>query len=207
VHDLYARLIRGVPLTGDPCSDMAVFLAHHGHTETVDHSHRVAVEAEKLATRFGANPSHARIAGCLHDVSAAIPVAKRASVAEALGLEILPEEEAAPMLLHQKLSAVMARDVFGIADRASLCAIQCHTTLKASASLLDKVVFVADKVAWDQSGVPPYLKDITHALRRSLDQAALCYLDYLWQRRDTLLAVHPWFVQAYKELASHRKIE
>jgi predicted HD superfamily hydrolase involved in NAD metabolism len=205
MHDLYTQLIRGVPLTGNPCSDMAVFLAHHGRTETVEHSHRVAVEAERLAARFGANPSYARIAGRLHDASAAFPVAQRASAAEALGLEILPEEEAAPMLLHQKLSAVMARDIFGVADRAILCAIECHTTLKTGASLLDKVVFIADKITWDQSGAPPYLEEITHALWRSLDQAALCYLDYQWQRRDALLAVHPWFVQAYKELASHRK--
>jgi predicted HD superfamily hydrolase involved in NAD metabolism len=205
MHALYAQLIRSLPLTGNPCSDMAVFLAHHGCASTVEHSHRVAIEAERLATQFGANPSYARIAGCLHDVSAALPVAQRISAAKALELEILPEEEAAPMLLHQKLSAAMARDIFDIADGAILCAVECHTTLKAGASTLDKVVFVADKVAWDQSGIPPYLKDVTRALRRSLDRAALCYLDYLWQRQDTLLAVHPWFEQAYRELTSRIK--
>ena len=103
------------------------------------------------------------------------------------------------MLLHQKLSAVMAEQIFGIGDPSILHAVRCHTTLRARASLLDKVVFVADKIAWDQAGAPPYLDEITQALRRSLDDAVWCYLDTLWQQRATLAAVHPWFVDAYLE--------
>jgi len=106
------------------------------------------------------------------------------------------------MILHQKLSAVMAREIFGIGDAAVLSAIGCHTTLKASASTLDKVVFVADKIAWDQPGKPPYLDGILGALDQSLHQAALRYLDYLWQRRQTLPAVHPWFVAAHRQVTT-----
>jgi HD superfamily phosphohydrolase YqeK len=66
--------------------------------------------------------------------------------------------------------------------------------------VLDKVVFVADKVAWDQPGAPPYLGALSEALTRSLDEAVFRYLDYLWQRREALLAVHPWLADAYREL-------
>lgn len=200
MHRLLAQLVRDVHLTGQVDSDVMALLTHFGHTNTVRHCRRVAAEAERLAAQFGADPVHAHIASWLHDVSAVFPVAQRVSVARELGLEILAEEEIAPMLLHQKISAALARHVFGIEDEAVLSAVECHTTLKAGASLLDKVVFVADKVAWDQSGVPPYLPEITRALERSLDEAVLCYLEYLWQRRADLAAVHPWFVRAYHEM-------
>lgn len=198
MHRRLAQLVRDVHLTAQVDSDVTALLTRYGDTNTVRHCQHVAAEAERLAAQFGADPARAHIAGWLHDVSAVFPVAQRVSVARGLGLEILPEEEIAPMLLHQKISAAIARHVFGIGDEAVLSAVECHTTLKAGASLLDKVVFVADKVAWDQSGVPPYLPEITRALERSLDEAVLCYLEYLWQKRADLAAVHPWFVQAYR---------
>ena len=105
-------------------------------------------------------------------------------------------------MLHQKLSAVMAREIFGIADEPLLSAIGCHTTLKANASALDKVVFLADKLRWDQAGAPPYLAALQTACGQSLDQGAACYLGYLWQQRSRLPIVHPWFVEAYHQLKS-----
>jgi HD superfamily phosphohydrolase YqeK len=104
------------------------------------------------------------------------------------------------MILHQKLSAVLARQIFGVEDEAVLKAVECHTTLRAGATPLDKVVFIADKVAWDQSGVPPYQAALLEAMTHSLDAAALCYLSYLWERRSTLLVVHPWMAEAYADL-------
>ena len=105
-------------------------------------------------------------------------------------------------MLHQKLSAVMAREIFGIADEPLLSAIGCHTTLKANASALDKVVFLADKLRWDQAGDPPYLATLRTACGQSLNRGAACYLDYLWQQRSRLPVVHPWFVEAYHQLKS-----
>jgi HD superfamily phosphohydrolase YqeK len=83
-----------------------------------------------------------------------------------------------------------------LTDREILSAIGCHTTLKTKATLLDKVVFLADKIAWDQVGKPPYLNKVIEALEVSLDAAVLEYLDYLWERRDQLQVLHPWFIEA-----------
>ena len=161
----------------------------------------MAAEARRLAIRFGEDPARAEAAGLLHDISAPIPDAERLATAEAWGVEALAEERAYPMILHQKLSAVIAREAFGVKDAGVLSAIGCHTTLKAGASRLDKVVFVADKIAWDQPGDPPYLAEILAATERSLDAAAFCYLDYLYQRRATLRVAHPWMLAAWAEVA------
>ncbi len=61
-------------------------------------------------------------------------------------------------------------------------------------------MFVADKIAWDQSGDPPYLIELVGALGRSLECASLVYLDYLWEHRGALRVVHPWMLAARTEL-------
>jgi HD superfamily phosphohydrolase YqeK len=144
-------------------------------------------------------------AGYLHDISAVIPNDRRIKSAQDYDLEILPAEFNCPMILHQKLSVVLARQVFGISDDAVLSAVGCHTTLKAKASDLDKVVFLADKIAWDQEGVAPYLSSVLEALKESLDAAVMVYLEYLWAQRESLAVVHPWFVEAREDLLRHMK--
>lgn len=186
--------------TGHLRRDVATFLALHGCAETAGHVAQVATEAKRLAERFGASVAAAEVAGLLHDISAVIPNEERLAAAHAFGIDVLPEEATFPMILHQKLSVVLARDIFGVTAPETLSAIGCHTTLKADSSLLDKVVFVADKIQWDQAGDPPYLAELQQALDRSLDHAAFCYLDYLWQRRATMRVVHPWLVAAHQEL-------
>jgi predicted HD superfamily hydrolase involved in NAD metabolism len=158
-----------------------------------------------MAIRFGADADAAETAGWLHDVSAVIPNERRVELAEQLGLDVLPEERALPMITHQRLSRVFARELFGVTAEPVLSAIGCHTTLKAPSSQLDRIVFVADKIAWDQPGRPPYYDDIVAAACRSIDDGARCYLSYLWQRREMLAVVHPWFVAAYQDLAENNR--
>jgi predicted HD superfamily hydrolase involved in NAD metabolism len=196
-------LTKDFKITGDLASDVTAFLTQHGCSKTAAHCRDVAGEARRVALKTNVNPDQAEIGGWLHDISAVIPTAERIHAAELWGLEVLPEEASFPMIIHQKLSVVLAREVFGVNDAGVLSAIGCHTTLKADASPLDKVVFVADKLAWDQPGVPPYHAEMWVALEHSLDRAALVYLQNLWDRRDTLKVVHPWMVAAYIAL-THR---
>lgn len=195
-----ARLTYHFTPTGHLRRDVATFLTLHKQAHTAGHVTQVAAEARQLADRFGAVTEEAEVAGLLHDISAVIPNEERIATAHAFGIEVLPEEAAFPMIIHQKLSVVLARELFGVTAPAPLSAIGCHTTLKADASLLDKVLFVADKIRWDQAGEPPYLSDLQQALDRSLDHAVFCYLDYLWQQRATLRVVHPWLAAAHQQL-------
>jgi predicted HD superfamily hydrolase involved in NAD metabolism len=195
-----AELAAGVQLTGAVAQDAALFLTHHGRPDTAEHCGAVAAEARRVAELAGADAAAAETAGWLHDISVIIPNQRRIAAAEQLGIEVLPEEATFPMIIHQKLSAVIAREMFRIEDAAILSAIGCHTTLKAGATLLDKVVFVADKLAWDQPGHAPFHDEMRAALGRSLDQAALVYLRYLWDQRASLRVLHPWAQAAYFEL-------
>jgi predicted HD superfamily hydrolase involved in NAD metabolism len=196
VNELRKKIKRNGNLTDDVIRTLASNNCH----ETTLHSKAVAEEAVKLAERFDTDPKKAQIAGLLHDISAVIPFKNRIEIAEELNLDILDEERTFPMIIHQKLSAFIASESFGIQDDAILSAIRCHTTLKKNPSKLDKIIFVADKIQWDQTGTPPYLKGLHDQLQISLDHGTFFFLDYLWQRRDTLKVVHPWLKDAHLQM-------
>ena len=201
MHHELRPLVDGLNLTGNIAGDAVLFLLHHGCPRTAQHSAEVAAVASNIAERFNLTPDKAEIAGWLHDISAVFPADDRANIAHRMGIPVLPEEERFPMLIHQKLSAIISYQIFGVRDRDILSAISCHTTLKRAASDFDKAVFVADKIAWDRHDQPPYLSAIHNALRDSLDAAALVYLQYIWDQRDTLREIHPWLRDAYTQLA------
>jgi len=180
---------------------MVNFLLKHGDSFTATHCSQVATECRRVAAIFGLDEEKAYVAGLFHDISAIIPKPERCDVADAWGVPVLEVERKFPMIVHQKLSAHMASTIFEISDSEILSAIGCHTTLKGGASNLDKVVFVADKIRWDQEGRPPYLTSLLAALKRSLDDAAFCYVNYLWKRRKELPIMHPWLEAAYIELS------
>ncbi|HDR7448887.1 MULTISPECIES: bis(5'-nucleosyl)-tetraphosphatase (symmetrical) YqeK [Bacillus] len=176
------------------------FLLKYDKEFTYHHSIRVANEARKIAIMFHENEEKAEIAGYLHDISAIFPNEDRIKVAEAVGIEILQEERKFPMIIHQKLSRVIAREIFKVEDEEILGAICCHTTLRKHATKMDLVLFVADKIEWDQNGTPSYLVGIKNGLEKSLEHAAFVYISYLWERKDTLKVIHPWLEEAYWHL-------
>jgi predicted HD superfamily hydrolase involved in NAD metabolism len=200
MHALFQELTAQLKFTGDLKRDVHLFLAANGCPKTADHCMAVGIQAREVALVFNADPDAAEIAGWLHDISAVFPSKDRITVSRALQLEVLPEEEQFPMIIHQKISKRMAADIFGIRDTEILDAVGCHTTLRAKSTLLDRVVFVADKIAWDQPGVPPYLDELSSGLKISLSRGAHAYIQYLWERKDTLRVVHPWLKDAYEEL-------
>jgi len=109
-------------------------------------------------------------------------------------------ERAWPKIVHQKLSVVLAREVFHVRDAGVLSAVGCHTTLKAGASALDKVVFIADKLAWDEPYDAPWHPELREALEVSLDAGCRVYLRLLWEQRETLAVFHPWTEEACREM-------
>ncbi len=191
------------PLSGRLVDDVSAFLGLHGCPGTLDHSLRVSVEAERLVQRFGVDAEAAASAGLLHDVSAVIPTQLRLQAAIDLEIDVLEEERACPMILHQKLSRMMAERIFNVNDLLILDAIGCNTTLRSCASQLDRILFLADKLEWDKPGEHPLKVQLLAALNISLDASTWVYLDFLWQQRDSLPTVHPWLAAAWNEARTH----
>lgn len=199
------QYINNFRCSGEVDVDVSLFLTSYGCQKTARHCIAVAGKAVELARHYHCDPSKAKEGGYLHDISVVIPTDHWIAVAHDQSIEVLPEEVQYPLILHQKLSMALAREVFKVTDSEILNAIGCHTTLRLNPSILDKVLFLADKIAWDQEGTPPYLKDLMNALDHSLDLAVLVYLDHLWDSRNELGVIHPWFVQAREQLIQMTK--
>jgi predicted HD superfamily hydrolase involved in NAD metabolism len=191
----------GFQFTGDTLRDAPDFLEHHGFPHVATHVKAVALEARNLAERFGLDANAAELAGILHDIAVIVPNAERIGLTRALDLPVFPEEQQVPMILHQQHGKIFARELFGIREEPVLSAIECHTTLKANSSPLDRAVFLADKISWDQPGIPPYLNDLLAALEHGLDAGARFFLEYLISSPN-LLVVHPWLREAHAEFAT-----
>lgn len=200
MSSILEKLTSNMTATGDLKSDVYQFLLSNHCPKTAEHCMEVGAESRRVAGIVGADQEQAEIAGWLHDISAVFPNDQRIDAARELGIEILSEEEAFPMIVHQKLSKVLAERIFQIKDVAILEAVGCHTTLRSHSTQLDQVLFVADKIAWDQNGEPPYLQQLKEALEVSLPHASFCYLHYLWERRSSLKVIHPWLREAHEEL-------
>ncbi|MFC4737163.1 bis(5'-nucleosyl)-tetraphosphatase (symmetrical) YqeK [Bacillus daqingensis] len=194
-------------LSGDLENDIVSFLHQHDCHATADHSLQVAKAAESLAYQFHADPVQAKTAALLHDCSAVIPNKDKIAVAKELHLPIYEEEKQFPMVIHQRLSNVMGSELFHVKEAAILNAVECHTTLKKEASILDEILFVADKLEWDQKGKPPYLDELTLQLEHSLSHAAFAYLDFMWSKRHTLKVIHPWLKEAHQDLKAKLKAD
>ncbi|MGX7137534.1 HD domain-containing protein [Enterococcus silesiacus] len=174
------------------------FLVEHNCLKTYDHCISVGEYAYELGKNYLDEPDKARIAGYLHDISAIYPDDQRIAVAKKMGIDLYKEEIELPMIIHQKISKEIAFNEFNVTDPVILSAIECHTTLKEDYSDLDLVVFIADKIKWDQQGEPPYIEGLMIALDHSLEAAAFYYIDYLLNHGIQVL--HPWLNEAYVKL-------
>lgn len=92
-----------------------------------DHSVRTMEEAKKLAIHYNANIEKAQIAGLLHDCGKGMNK----------GLD---------NLTHSKTGRDLAREVFNVQDEEILNAIMYHTTGRENMTLLEKIIFIADKI-------------------------------------------------------------
>lgn len=70
-----------------------------------------------------------------------------------------------------------------------------YTTLKKKASMYDKNIFIADKISWDQKGVPPYYDILKEKVVESLDEACYFYINYQFENK-LLLMPHQWIKEA-----------
>lgn len=168
-----------------------MLLAAHGRERTREHVPRVAAQARELAVRFSVDPDRAERAALLHDLGGIFERAEMVALCLSLGLPVELEERQVPMLLHAKLSEVLARDLYGVSDVGVLQAVRFHTTLHGAPTPLDEVVFLADKLEWDQGDVPPYHAGLSRTLEDGLAVGARWMLGWMATSQARLLIAHP----------------
>ncbi len=143
----------------------------------VAHTDRVVELAGRLAECHQLDVSRVCLAARAHDLLRGVPAGELLTRAREVGYELSGPEQAAPVLLHGPLAALELERRFGIDDDLVLRAVRWHTSGHATYGGEEWAVFIADKVEPDKASRRPGLEPI-HALAwRSLERAALRYLD------------------------------
>ncbi len=106
------------------------------------HTINVAILAARYAMIHGADVDKALIAGLMHDCAKELPEEEQKKMAFELSGDLFDD----PNLYHSPAGAVFASKKFGIEDQEILDAITYHTTGRGNMSLLEKCVFLADKL-------------------------------------------------------------
>jgi predicted HD superfamily hydrolase involved in NAD metabolism len=107
------------------------------------------------------------------------------------GIEIDPVCEATPHLLHADVSAIVARNQFGMQDEEVMDAIAHHTLGRPGMSPLSCVVFLADSLE-PSRGKTPELERLRQVSFSSLNEAIWLTSEYsLKFLLDSRCLIHP----------------
>ena len=188
--------------TGDIKADVKSLLYAHYKIKTYEHVKAVAEMNIKIAKQYGLDENICELCGYLHDISAVVPHTQMMEYGIKNNWYIDEAEKQFPMLLHQRISRVIVEEDFGVTEEMILSAIEHHTTLKAEPSAYDMAVFIADKLAWDGDGKPPFYDVIYNGLRLSLEKACLAYHEYIIENK-MILHPHKYFNESLIWLKAH----
>ena len=126
-------------------------------------------EAVRLAEKYGADVTKARIAALLHDCTKKLDMDEQLALCRQYAIPLDELEQKALKLLHSKTGAAIARDVFA-ADDEIYNAILYHTTGKPDMTLLEKIIYLADYIepTRDFPGVETLRRTVYEDLDRGL---------------------------------------
>ena len=145
----------------------------------------------ELARHYHLDVEKAACAGLMHDLAKYFKPAVLLQMARDEGIEIDPVCEATPHLLHADVSAIVARDQFGMEDEAVLQAIANHTLGRPGMSPLSCVVFLADSLE-PSRGNTPELERLRQVSFAGLEKALSLTCDYsLKFLLDSRCLIHP----------------
>ncbi len=158
------------------------------------HSVSTAMLALRLALRFKVDPAAALLSGLLHDLAK-----------EKDGRSWLAQHPAEaywlqdhPPVIHGAHGAELAQ-AWGLTDPEALAAIRYHTTLRAGATDLEKIIFLADKIEYGRTYQD--LEPIRRAAEHNLDEAVrLCLASVIKVMQRRRERPHPFSLAALQEL-------
>ncbi len=128
-----------------------------------------------LALIYGCDTRKARIAGILHDCAKGKTEEELIEECNRYELPLTQIELQNTALLHAKVGAVYAREIYGIEDDGILNAIKYHTTGRPAMTMLEKIVFTADYIEPNRKMLPG-MEEIRRLSYENIDRAIVLIL-------------------------------
>ncbi|HZK40850.1 MAG TPA: bis(5'-nucleosyl)-tetraphosphatase (symmetrical) YqeK [Atribacterota bacterium] len=169
--------------------------------ERLEHSVNTSKIARKLAIKYDYDADKAEVAGLLHDCAKDLDYKTLEKMVLECNIELDEIIRKIPKLLHPLAGAAIAKKEFNIQDPVILKAIKAHSTGAAQMSLLDKIIYLSDKIEplRNMNGV----EEVRKMAEINLDRAVLMALDmgllYLISKN---LLIHPVSIEARNNILS-----
>ncbi|MDD3149259.1 MAG: bis(5'-nucleosyl)-tetraphosphatase (symmetrical) YqeK [Candidatus Gastranaerophilales bacterium] len=130
-----------------------------------------------LAEKFNVDVEKAKLTGLLHDCAKCLDAEELLTIIDDNNLDVTDEEKNSYKTLHAPVSAFVAQKELNIQDDEILSAIRWHTIGKKNMTLLEKIVFLADKIE-AKTRSEEFTKIVLNKLKETndIDEAILiCY--------------------------------
>jgi len=141
------------------------------------HVQRVRAIARELAEAHGIDADLSELTAAAHDVARHLPGRHLLEEAGRLGLLVNAVETHAPVLLHGPVGAAWLRREGEVTDPALLEGVRWHTTASPDLAPVGRVVFLADKIDPQKSGMYPFLEEVRREAFSDLSAGLLAFLD------------------------------
>ena len=138
------------------------------------HSKCVQKRCRELAIIYNIDVEMAEKVGIMHDIAKEMYEEEKLQYVEKNHIAINEIERKNPELLHAKIGAHMAKELYGFTEEMAR-AIESHTTGKEHMDLLAKILFVADATGEDRTW-----EDVPRLRKRSennLDEVIICIIE------------------------------
>lgn len=170
--------------------------------ERLEHSVNTSEVARKLAIKYDYDADKAEVAGLLHDCAKDLDYKTLEKMVLEYNIELDEIIQKIPKLLHPLVGAAIAKKEFNIQDPVILKAIKAHSTGAAQMSLLDKIIYLSDKIEPLRNNMNG-VEEVRKMAEIDLDRAVLMALDkgliYLISKGSL---IHPISIEARNNILS-----
>ena len=171
-----------------------------------EHTKGVMYTAGCLAMAHGYSVEKAMLAGLLHDCAKCIPNDEKIALCEKNHILISQVEYHSPYLLHAKLGAYLAEQIYEVSDPEILHSIKVHTTGEPDMNLLDKIIYIADYIEPGRDKAPnlEQVRQLAfHDLNACMAEILRDTLIYLSSRGGSIDATTKMTYDFYKQYSIH----
>ena len=166
------------------------------------HSLGAEETARELAARFGADEEKAALAALIHDNAKCFEYKELVQIVNENNFPIKDDVINNHKILHAFAGAYLAQKELGIEDKDILNAIMYHTTGRTGMSLLEKIVYLSDKLE-KRTRPPEYRNKIAKILQETndIDKTILVTIDLtIRSLLDRKLAINSRTIEVWNDL-------
>lgn len=164
------------------------------------HSLGVVKKAVELAKIYGVQEETAKKVGIAHDIAKEMTDEEMLEYVKNNNIEIDEIETVKPSLLHGKIGADIAAKKYGFTEDM-VNAIKWHTTGRENMSMLEKIIYVADKTEENRKGTRFNLEKSRELSTQNIDETLIFLMnEFITYNVKNEWLIHPETINARNDL-------